>query len=246
MRHNNHHQNNNNKNRNNTVAQNQSIVLLDIPYIVIRSLTRFKLAILTAASGWVTDFFMVSTSAWYCLVSEFVALTTLAIFSVVGKAHCDPTDRPTCSTAPFHLDFGTADCYVMRLRSHVTPISSQYPPRVKRPNSRQAIVKSRRFVILLKKTAKKKKITLAMKIAASLFHSWKFSTSGSCAYRVFCRSLQAKLKYNFNWVKLKPFWLWTPPHFQKTLWFSLDETHHNCKYHVKNISKVTVIQCNLN
>ena len=157
MRHNNHHQNNNNKNRNNTVAQNQSIVLLDIPYIVIRSLTRFKLAILTAASGWVTDFFMVSTSAWYCLVSEFVALTTLAIFSVVGKAHCDPTDRPTCSTAPFHLDFGTADCYVMRLRSHVTPISSQYPPRVKRPNSRQAIVKSRRFVILLKKTAKKKK-----------------------------------------------------------------------------------------
>ena len=42
-------------------------------------------------------------------------------------------------------------------RSHVTPISSQYPPRVKRPNSRQAIVKSRRFVILLKKAAKKKK-----------------------------------------------------------------------------------------
>ena len=97
-----------------------------------------------------------------------------------------------------------------------------------------------------KRQQRKKKITLAMKIAASLFHSWKFSTSGSCAYRVFCRSLQAKLKYNFNWVKLKPFWLWTPPHFQKTLWFSLDETHHNCKYHVKNISKVAVIQCNLN
>ena len=129
MRHNNHHQNNNNnKNRNNTVAQNQSIVLLDIPYIVIRSLTRFKLAILTAASGWVTDFFMVSTSAWYCLVSEFVALTTLAIFSVVGKAHCNPTDRPTCSTAPFHLDFCTANSYVMGLKvtrdSHLFPISS--------------------------------------------------------------------------------------------------------------------------
>ena len=118
MRHNNHHQNNNNKNRNNTLAQNQSIVLLDIPYIVIRSVTRFKLAILTAASSWVTDFFMVSTSAWYCLVSEFVALTTLAIFSVVGKAYCNPTDRPTCSTAPFHLDFGTADCYVMGAPGH--------------------------------------------------------------------------------------------------------------------------------
>ena len=116
------------KNRNNSVAQNQWIVLLDIPYIVIRSLTRFKLAILTAASSWVTDFFMASTSAWYCLVSEFVALTTLAIFSVVGKAHCDPTDRPTCSTAPFHLDFGTANSYVMRLQvtrdSHLFPISS--------------------------------------------------------------------------------------------------------------------------
>ena len=43
MRHDNHHQNNNNKNRNNTVAQNQSIVLLDIPYMVIRSLTLFML-----------------------------------------------------------------------------------------------------------------------------------------------------------------------------------------------------------
>ena len=63
MRHNNRHQNNNNKNRNNTVAQNQSIVLLDIPYIVTRSLIRFQLAILTAASSWVTDFFMSSTSA---------------------------------------------------------------------------------------------------------------------------------------------------------------------------------------
>ena len=63
MRHNNRHQNNNNKNRNNTLAQNQSIVLLDIPYIVIWSVTRFKLAILTAASSWVTDFFMASTSA---------------------------------------------------------------------------------------------------------------------------------------------------------------------------------------
>ena len=55
-------------------------------------------------------------------------LSTLTIFSVVGKAHCNPTDRPTCSTAPFHLDFCTADCYVMRLQvtrdTHLFPISS--------------------------------------------------------------------------------------------------------------------------
>ena len=109
-------------------------------------------------------------------------------------------------------------------RSHVTPISSQYPPRVKRPNSRQAIVKSRRFVILLKKTAKKKKKTLAMKNAQSLFHSRKFSTDTETFLTLDFTPFSKKI-YDFHWMH---------------------ESHYNCKYHVRKISKVSVIQCKFN
>ena len=107
-------------------------------------------------------------------------------------------------------------------RSHVTPISSQYPPLVKRPNSRQAIVKSRRFVILLKKAAKKKNnigdeeraVTFPFKEVFD--RHWNLSDAG------------------------------LHPNFKKNLRFSLDESHYNCKYHVRKISKVSVIQCKFN
>ena len=36
------------------------------------------------------------------------------------------------------------------------------------------------------------------------------------------------------------------PIFKKNLWFSLDKSHSNCKYHVRKISKVSVIQCKFN
>ena len=36
------------------------------------------------------------------------------------------------------------------------------------------------------------------------------------------------------------------PIFKKNLWFSLDESHYNCKYQVRKISKVSVIQCKFN
>ena len=97
-----------------------------------------------------------------------------------------------------------------------------YPPRVKRPNSRQAIVKSRRFVILLKKAAKKKNnigdeeraVTFPFKEVFD--RHWHLSDAG------------------------------LHPIFKKNLWFSLDESHYNCKYHVRKISKVSVIQCKFN